>query len=258
MNDRGAGSILGRLAYSIGYALGRADSLIEAGTSALADFAPTSSETYPGDSENDHPGWEGTTSETTSPGETYPGHTAPHDAYTDLDDYAEDDGIRAGAALSTLAAGWALSRLVRPHPINWPRAILAGAAATALADLVGSIGRGSDRRTPFPPTAEDLPRYAAGIATAAAYAAQIYPRLPGSPLTRGLIFGAVEAAVRENGGTIGMIQRYAPQLRLPLASLANYAAPRRSALASLAFGVGLALYADKGKEKKAKAHGKRR
>lgn len=258
MNDRGAGSILGRLAYSIGYALGRADSIIEAGASAIPDLTPLASKAYPGGPRNDHPEWEEFAPETTSAPGTGTGHAKPRGAHTSTDEVEADDGIEAGAALGTLAAGWALSRLARPHPVNWPRAILAGAAATALADLVGSFDRGSDRhRPPFPPTVEDLPRYAAGVATAAAYAAQIYPRLPGSPLTRGLIFGAVEAAVRENGGAIGMIQRYVPQLSLPLSSLAGFAAPRRSALASLAFGVGLALYAGPGK-KKARSQGKRR
>jgi hypothetical protein len=152
-------------------------------------------------------------------------------------------GATAGAALGSLAASWVLSRFLRPRPIHWPRAVIAGLAGTALADLVQNITQqGSDDHPPFPPGVEDLPRYAAGIATAAAYGAQLYPRLPGSPLTRGLIFGTVEAVVAESGGALGLLQRVAPDVRLPLAPLATYAPPHRGALESLAFGLGLALY----------------
>ncbi len=231
MNDRGEGSILGRLAYSIGYAMGRADTLIEVDDAPAAD--PTVVQPpYTGGHQNDR---------TTAPGKDYTRQEhwpAP-----------EERGPSAGIALGTLAAGWLLSRLIRPRPVNWPRAVLAGVAGTALAELADSLShRDAERPIPFPPRAEDLPRYAAGVATAAAYGAQIYPRLPGSPLTRGLIFGTVEAMVADSGGALGLLQRVAPQLRLPLGSLAEYASERGPA-ASLAFGLGLGLYSAKGKRR---------
>lgn len=268
MNDLGTGSILGRLAYSFGYALGRADSIVETGAAALPDLSAITTETYPAGHQNDHQAGEESTYESTA---DLGMKTGPYEQPGAYPEEEGDDVASAGYALGTLAAGWVLSRIIRPHPVNWPRAVLAGVAATALADLVGSLGRSetTERRPAFPPTAEDLPRYAAGVATAAAYGSQIYPRLPGSPLTRGLIFGTVEATMAESGGALGLVQRYVPQLRLPLASLASHAAPQRSALASLAFGVGLALYAGKSKpkakvkvkakaENKGKGQGKRR
>jgi hypothetical protein len=167
-----------------------------------------------------------------------------------------EGGTAAAVALGSLAAGWVLSRLIRPRPVNWPRAVLAGVAGTALAELAQTLShRGPERPLPFPPRAEDLPRYAAGVATAAAYASQIYPRLPGSPLTRGLIFGTVEAMVAESGGTFGLLQRVAPELRLPLgplgplSPLSTQMVPQRGALGSLAFGLGLGLYSAKGKRR---------
>jgi hypothetical protein len=161
-------------------------------------------------------------------------------------------GPSAALTIGSLAAGWLLSRLIRPRPVNWPRAVLAGVAGTALADFALLLSQRTpeqDRPAPFPPRLEDLPRYAAGVATAAAYGSQIYPRLPGSPLTRGLIFGTVEAVVADNGGALGLLQRVAPQFKLPLGPLAAYESPPRGTIASLAFGLGLGLYSAKGKRR---------
>lgn len=240
MNDSGKGSILGRVAYSIGYALGRADSIVESGASTLSTLSNLGAGRHSEEGEGERP------ESVRGAGRSHASPTAGEASFDDVDELDDLDGLPAGLALGTFAVGWVLSRVLRPHPINWPRAIAAGVAATALADLVGSIEPDPEGEvTHFPPGAEDLPRYAAGIATAAAYAAQIYPRLPGSPLTRGLIFGTAEASLAGSGGALGLIQRYAPQLRLPLGSLASQTSPSRGALASLAFGIGLALYAEK-------------
>lgn len=215
MSDRSEGSIIDRLAYTIGYALGRADSLVGEEPDAPA-----------------------------------PPDTAPSSTYTEgaSMDHESSPGPILGIALGTLGAGLVLSRLIKPRPVNWPRAILAGTAATALADLVQSLTTSAPEEKPevhFPPDLTDLPRYAAGIATAAAYGSQIYPRLPGSPLTRGLIFGTAEAALADGGGALGLLQQVAPQIDLPYASLASYVSPRRTPLASLAFGLGLGLYSSR-------------
>jgi hypothetical protein len=239
MNDRGEGSILGRLAYAAGYALGRADTLLEGDEPSAAEPSAPTPTAYPAAPPNDR---EATYGEEPA--------AATGTAYEPISEATEDGGQSAVIALGTIAAGWLLGRIIRPRPVNWPRAVLAGVAGTALADLTGVFSRqDSERPATFPPGLEDIPRYAAGVATAAAYGSQVYPRLPGSSLTRGLIFGTVEAMVAENGGALGMLQRVAPQLRLPLDSLGAYAAPRRSTIASLAFGLGLGLYSARGKRR---------
>lgn len=250
MNDRGEGSILGRLAYAAGYALGRADTLIEGDdapdTESMAPPSPYPN-TPPNDRQEDYGGDYAAAEEAAY-------NAAARAAARSYGEAPEvepaENGASAAIALGTVAAGWLLGRLIRPHPVNWPRAILAGVAGTALAELTESLLHPDpERPTPFPPRIDDIPRYAAGVATAAAYGAQIYPRLPGSGLTRGLIFGTVEAVVADRGGALGMLQSVAPQLRLPLGSLASYALPQRSTVASLAFGLGLGLYSGKGKRR---------
>ena len=214
-----------RFFYTLGYALGTAESRIEALVSATdgVDDGPT-----------DAPP---TAERATAP------RAAPHLVE---DDGGDDDvaGAAVGTALGATAAGWVLSRLLRPHPIHWPRAILAGIVGTALADAVRLLEpREAGTPPPLPPRAEDLPRYAAGVATAAAYASLLYPRLPGAPVTRGLLFGALEAAAAREGGAFGFLRRIAPQVAIPLESLAEGATPRRGGpLADLAFGLGLGLY----------------
>jgi hypothetical protein len=257
MNDRGEGSILGRLAYAAGYAMGRADTLLDAGEEFIADRATSYQEPYPTGHQNDREATPGAGYQAPRQGAAEPASTGSPfsrwfgpqaDAQAGYGAEPMDHGPSVAVTLGTLATGWLISRLIRPRPVNWPRAVLAGVAGTALAEIMDSLSqRGTDRPALFPPSVEDLPRYAAGVATAAAYAAQIYPRLPGSPLTRGLIFGTVEATVADSGGALGLLQRVAPQLRLPLGSLATYSIPQRSAAASLAFGLGLGLYSSKGK-----------
>lgn len=157
-------------------------------------------------------------------------------------DILEDAVNAAGTVAGSAAVSWIVARLMRPKPVRWPLVVLAGTAATALADFVDSLD--DDERPGFPPTIEDLPRYAAGVATAAAYAAILYPRLPGSPLTRALAFGALDGML-EDGGVIGLLRRVAPEADVPMQSLAGLRPERRSPLAALAFGLGLALYRGK-------------
>jgi len=216
MSVRGEGSIFGRLAYSVGYALGRADTIVD------------------------------------EPGTGTPVGESPAPRYT-IDHEDDLDGLSSSIAmtLGTVGAGWALGKIMKPRPINWPRAILAGLAATALSDLAQILTApevSGEEGLEFPPTPEDLPRYATGIATAAAYGAQIYPRLPGSPMTRGLIYGAVDASLSEEGGVLGLLERVVPQVELPLRSLA-LSPGRRTRLASIAFGLGLGLYSARPKPK---------
>lgn len=212
MSSSGEGFSLDRVFYALGYAMEKAEALV-------ADSRPARPEAE---------------EETAAPAEE-PDRTVGKLPAT--------PGAAAGAAIGAVAGGWVLARLLRPASVHWPRVVLAGIAGTVLADLAATLERreGADER-PFPPGPDDLPRYAAGVATAAAYASLLYPRLPGSPLTRGLLFGALEAAASEAGGTFELLRRLSPQLAFPLESLASPGLPPGGPLAGVAFGVGLGLY----------------
>src|SRR5690625_6409142 len=67
-------------------------------------------------------------------------------------------------------------------------------------------------------------------------------------MTRGLIYGAVDASLSEEGGVLGLLERVVPQVELPLRSLA-LSPGRRTRLASIAFGLGLGLYSARPKPK---------
>ena len=158
---------------------------------------------------------------------------------------AWSEGPDTNPALAMAVAGWVVARIFKPRKVRWPRAIVAGLAGTALAELTGLItARDAEDRPVFPPRPEDLPRYAAGIVTAAAYAAIFYPRLPGSSLTRGLAFAAFEAAAHRSGGAIGLLRRVAPDTSFPLDSFVAPGLPRPGTIAGLAYGLGLAIYDD--------------
>lgn len=162
----------------------------------------------------------------------------------DVHDLGEDLGETAADMLLAGVAGWLLSRIFRPKPVSWPRVVLAGLAATALADLVGR--RFDDEpapgRKPYAATPEEmLARFGAGVAIAAGYAALIYPRIPGSPMFRGLAFGALEIAAAPRGGLVRMASS-APGLRYPLQALATPIDEDAGPLAHLAFGLGLGLF----------------
>src|SRR5690625_7996847 len=125
MSVRGEGSIFGRLAYSVNYALGRADTIVD------------------------------------EPGTGTPVGESPAPRYT-IDHEDDLDGLSSSIAmtLGTVGAGWALRKIMTPRPINWPRAILAGLPATALSDLAQVLtapaaSRWEGRQLTPPP--EELP-----------------------------------------------------------------------------------------------------
>jgi hypothetical protein len=147
-------------------------------------------------------------------------------------------------ALIGAAGTWLATRLLRPKPVSWPRVVLAGIAATALADLIGRTfdDETTPGRKPYAATPEEmLARFGAGVAIAAGYAALLYPRIPGSPLFRGLTFGALEIAAAPRGGLVRMASA-APGLRYPLQALATPIDEDAGPLAHLAFGLGLGLF----------------
>jgi hypothetical protein len=148
-------------------------------------------------------------------------------------------GVVAGAA-----AAWLLGRALRPRPLSWPRVVVAGVAATFLADLVertldpeGVRGAAADAEEPD----EIIRRYGTGVAMAAGYATLLYPRLPGPPLLRGLTFAALDLAAAPRGGLVGLAGQV-PALRYPLQTLARPADGSQRPLSYLAFGVGLGLF----------------
>ena len=159
----------------------------------------------------------------------------------DIDGDAMEETME-GAALAA-AGAWLLSRILRPRPVSWPRVVMAGVAATLLADLAGRMedddGRGS------PPYAADpeelLSRFGAGVAVAAGYAALLYPRIPGSPLFRGLAFGALEIAAAPRGGLAGLAAQ-TPGVKFPLQALAMPVDEDAGPLSHLAYGLGLGLF----------------
>ena len=154
----------------------------------------------------------------------------------------EDMAEAARRAAVTTAIAMLASRLLRPKPIRWPRVILAGAAGSLLADMVGRMqddARGPELSYAANP-AELLGRVSAGVAVAAGYASILYPRLPGSPLLRGLVFGALEIAAAPRGGLVRLAAQ-APGLRFPLQTLALPVDEDASPSAHLAFGLALGL-----------------
>jgi hypothetical protein len=142
--------------------------------------------------------------------------------------------------LGPLATGWLVSKVLRPAPVSWPRAIAAGLAGATLAALTDQL---QDALRPSRAIAVDprqpSTRYITGVATATAYAALFYSRLPGSPLTRGLIFGGVEALLAPGGGAAAAVRQISPRFAFPMAALVGPVAD--SPLGNVAYGVGLGL-----------------
>jgi hypothetical protein len=177
-----------------------------------------------------------------------PGDAAVYDPETGIVTDGDDPLGEARHLAAAAGAAWLASRVLRPRGVSWPRVVIAGVAATFLADLVG---RALDPARPQGGEAGALDadpevlvrRYAAGIAMAAGYAALLYPRLPGPPLLRGLAFGALDVAASPRGGLAGLVAE-TPALRFPLQELVlpeDEPAPT-GPMAPLAFGLALGLF----------------
>lgn len=154
-----------------------------------------------------------------------------------------DDGDMLVHSILGATAGWVVKKSLRPRSVSWPRVVVAGIGATVLADVVGrALGPDTEDRDRAYDEDPDalLVRLGAGIAVAAGYAALLYPRLPGSPLTKGLIFGAMEVAAAPHGGLV-RVATDTPGLKFPLEDLAVPIDDGVGPLANVAFGVGLGL-----------------
>jgi hypothetical protein len=156
----------------------------------------------------------------------------------------EEGDTSVGAVIGASAGAWLIAKLLSPRPVSWPRALAAGLTGTALAEIVGTferrLGAGKQPLEDLD-AAEMLTRYVAGVGAAAVYGSLFYPRIPGTPLMRGLIFGAVEAAAAPAGGVIAFIRRIAPHQPGLLENLATSAVPGGTPATSLAYGLGLGL-----------------
>lgn len=88
-----------------------------------------------------------------------------------------------------------------------------------------------------------LERAGGDLAVAAAYASVAYPRIPGPPLFRAAVFGAVDAAVSGSGGVANLITGISPRLRVPMRQLLLDEERRMERALALALALGL-IYRD--------------
>lgn len=209
--------MVGELFYRVGYAVGQIESYVARGSDTEDDDA------------------------TPRPRRRQRSAPAPTPRRERRDD-GEDMRGQMEEALKDAAETWFVSRILRPRHISWPAVLFAGLTATALSDLVAYY-TDPERRFPYDDDAEELvARYGAGIASTAAYAAVLYPRLPGTPVTRGLTFGLLDVVTEPEGGIIAIARRVAPQLRFPLKPFAMPVNEDAGALARMAFGLALGLF----------------
>jgi hypothetical protein len=172
------------------------------------------------------------------------------------EDAIEDVKQEVGSLAATTALGVIAAQLLKPRPVNWPRAIVAGTIGTLVYDAETLVearlrGRKFGTRTHSRPAAADesiatlLARYAAGIGMAAFYARYLYGRLPGPPLVQGVTYGVLESTTRAWGGAMSLLNRLSPEIRLPTGYTSGLARGSESPLEALgrhaAFGAALGL-----------------
>lgn len=169
------------------------------------------------------------------------------------------EGIQAQLLAAALSAGgaWAASRLLRPEPVSWGRAVAAGIVGTFLYDAVEALEarlleRELDTITPLGEPLSDDPEiqrwvargghYAAGIGLAVFYARYVHHRIPGPPVLRGALFGGLDGSTLHWGGLIPLLNRLHPDLDLPTGISGLTEDPELGARVlarHLAYGVGL-------------------
>jgi len=220
------GSFFERLFYQVGYTAGRVESYVSAGTGH-----PSTMESRPRSAVPDA-------------GAQAPQRRRRARARTADEAPADLGAIRSQMqdAMKGAAETWLVRRVLKPRSISWPAVLFAGLAATALSDTV-SFFTVPGRPSPYDEKPENLiARYGAGIATTAAYAAVLYPRLPGRPLTRGFLFALLDVVTEPEGGLIALGRWLVPELHFPLKPFALPVNEDAGPMARLAFGLGLGLF----------------
>ena len=121
------------------------------------------------------------------------------------------------------------------------RAAVSGATASLIVDLLRPIVQGE----PCVPVLdlETADRMIAGAGQGLVYGSVVEPRVPGPPIAKGVLFGAVEYLAKPLGGVSEFLGKHAPQSRLPILSqvLQKLEDHERLWIEHVAFGVALAL-----------------
>lgn len=152
-----------------------------------------------------------------------------------------DELVAAAIAVSVdhLLARWTGGRT--PGFSSLLRACAAGATAAILVDLVRPLLRG-DRSVPIldEGTAD---RLISGVSQGLVYGGVVEPRLPGSSVVKGAIYGSAEYAADPVGGLGSLLGSHTPQRRLPFVGelLDGVDAHDRAYLEHLVFGIALAI-----------------
>jgi hypothetical protein len=158
--------------------------------------------------------------------------------------------LAAQAAVAALA-----SRILSPKPVNWPRAVLAGALGALASEAIDRVelsadGRKFNTRLSLRTSDDEegiptwLTRCVTGVALASLYAKYAYGRLPGPPIAQGLAFGALEAATESSGGAAALLAHLGSELPFPFNEITapdDDRSPERTIARHLAFGVVLGL-----------------
>ena len=142
-------------------------------------------------------------------------------------------------AIDHVLARWTRSRT--PGLGQLLRACAAGATAAILVDLVRPLVRGDTSVRVLDEGTAD--RVLSGISQGLVYGGVIEPRLPGSALVKGAVYGSVEYAADPMGGLGSVLGSHTPQRQLPfLGELIEGADPEeRAYLEHLVFGIALAI-----------------
>ncbi len=146
-------------------------------------------------------------------------------------------------ALLTAGTGAVAGRVLfggsKPGGFRLLRAAAAGATAAATRSLIRIVLDMEPEGGTLDPGREALEGAARGLL----YGAVVEPRLPGSPLMRGMAFGAVEYVVAPWGGLDEVLGAASPRHTMPIlgALLAVERSPSESFTDHLIFGVALGL-----------------
>ncbi|MEM7415032.1 MAG: hypothetical protein AAF389_06000 [Gemmatimonadota bacterium] len=169
------------------------------------------------------------------------GHGLPAQRPAQNEVPSADELVAAAIAVSVdhLLARWTGSRT--PGFTKLLRACAAGATAAVLVDLVRPLLRG-DRSVPIldEGTAD---RLIAGASQGLVYGGVVEPRLPGSSVMKGAIYGSAEYAADPVGGLGSLLGSHTPQRRLPFVGelLDGVEPDDRAYLEHLVFGIALAI-----------------